>query len=406
MGLKSFAVIFLALDAVWAARVVQDDAEDEAWTVAVSIDEPQGSSALEQSLNQSQVPGHDPWSVARLQFSRGCLLRRAYEVDLGNLCDPTNGTRCCINALRQKLEVKNQIRSRYSTRRHRMRAYWRSSTYQRLWRNNTALKRELATHGFIWRDEKRECDAESANASLVLSRVEVERGVCELDESGKVCSERPGLYCPEGHSPAYRRGFNNQRFAASYSLSFVAANPIDTAIATAVVLAFTPTMPLSSAIAAGYAFKTFTPVPFDFITAAALSAAVATEARTCKCFPDDCAYDEEADQCHVSQEQSLANPYSWLPYPGTKCAKVPLSKGAGFTCQLEACGVEDFTVQRSGDGLEGVIGHGSTGTLFNCLAATEDHESSLGVQDFLPDGSNNTAPNRALLYAAMGITAQ
>jgi len=406
MGLKSFFVILLALDTAWAARITQDDADDEALTLHDLADEPEGSSALEQSQNQSQVPGHDPWSVARLQFSRGCLLRRAYEIDLLNQCDPTNGTRCCAAVLREKLEVKHQIRSRYSGRGRRVRAYFRSSTYRTLWSNNTALKEELAEHNFTWKDEKQECDAESANASVVLSRVEVERDVCELDESSKVCSERPGLYCPEGHSPAYRRGFSNQRFAGSYSLSFLVANPIDTAIATAVVLAFTPTMPIATAIASGYAFKTFTPVPFDFITAAGLSAAYATERRTCKCFPDDCTYDEEADQCRVSQELSTANPYSWLPYPGTRCAKVPLSKGRGFTCNLEACGAEDF-FDRRGDGVEGHIGHSPTGALLNCLAEKgHDPTTSFGVQDLLPDGSNNTAANRALLYASIGFPAQ
>merc|ERR1719265_2810603 len=170
------------------------------------------SSVLEQFQNQSQVPGHDPWSVARLQLSRGCLLRRAYEIDLLNQCDPSNGTRCCTDLLSDKLEIKHQIRSRYNTRVHRMTAFWRSSTYKTLWRNNTALKRELKAQGFIWKHEKKECDGESSNASYVLSRVEVERDVCELNESTKVCSERQGHYCPEGHSPAYKRGFNNQKF--------------------------------------------------------------------------------------------------------------------------------------------------------------------------------------------------
>lgn len=402
MGLKSFLSIWLgcqALNAVRAARVAQDDDGAQAEIIAPS-------SALEQGQNQSQVPGYDPWSVARLQFSRGCLLRRAYEIDLANQCDASNGTRCCTTVLREKLEVKHHIRSRYNTRRHRMTAYWRSSTYTNLWRNNTALKEELATHSFVWKDEKQACDHESSNASVVLSRVEVERHVCELDESGKVCSERPGFYCPEGHSPAYRRGFNNQRFAASYSVSFLAANPIDTAIATSVVLAFTPTMPIASAIAAGYAFKTFTPVPFDFITAAGLSAAYSTEPRTCKCFPDDCIYSEESGQCRVGHEVSTGNPYSWMPYSGTKCAKVPLPKGRGFACNLEACGVEDFSVERTGEGFQGVVGHGLDGSLFNCLAETDDPTSSLGVADHLPDGSQNTAPNRTALYASLGLTAQ
>lgn len=409
MGLKSFFGILFVLDAVWASRISQDDADDEALTLPLPADAVEGSSALEQSQNQSEVPGHDPWSVARLQFSRGCLLRRAYEIDLLNQCDISNGTRCCVTVLREKLEVKQQIRSRYNTRTHRVRAYFRSSTYSQLWSNNTALKDELTDLGFIWSDEKKECDSESANASLVLSRVEVERDVCELDESGKVCSEKPEQYCPEGHSPAYRRGFSNQRFAASYSVSFLAANPIDTAIATAVVLAFTPTMPIATAIASGYAFKTFTPVPFDFIMAAGISAAIATDARTCKCFPDDCTYDEEADHCLMSRDLSTGNPYAWLPYPGTKCAKVPLtgqSKGAGFTCNLETCAVEDF-VDRPGDGVEGKVGHGPDGALLNCLAERGyDQTSSLGVQDLLPDGSNNTAPNRALLYTSLGLPAQ
>lgn len=413
MGLKSLFVLLFALDAVWAYRISEDDSDDEALTLHFPADEVEGSSALEQSQNQShaqnqsEVPGHDPWSVARLQFSRGCLLRRAYEIDLLNQCDGSNGTRCCVTVLREKFEVKQQIRSRYSGRAHRVRAYFRSRTYNQLWSNNTALKQELADdHGFIWKDEKEECDSESANASTVLSRVEVERDVCELDESGKECSEQPGLYCPEGHSPAYRRGFSNQRFAASYSVSFLAANPIDTAIATAVVLAFTPTMPIATAIASGYAFKTFTPVPFDFITAAGLSAAYATEARTCKCFPDDCTYDEEADQCRMNHELSTANPYSWLPYPGTKCAKVRLSKGTGFECNLEACSVEDF-VDRPGDGIEGKVGHGPDGALLNCLAEKGyDQTSSLGVQDLLPDGSNNTASNRGLLYTSLGLPVQ
>jgi len=398
MGLKSILSIWFAcraLEAVRGARVAQDDEAEIA-----------PSSALEQSQNQSQVPGHDPWSVARLQFSRGCLMRRAYEIDLANHCDVSNGTRCCTTSLREKLEVKHHIRSRYHTRRHRVAAYWRSSTYTNLWRNNTALKAELAMLGFMWKDEKRACDGESANASVVLSRVEVERDVCELDESGRVCGVRAGFYCPEGHSPGYRRGFNNQKFAASYSVSFLAANPIDTAIATSVVLAFTPTMPIASAIAAGYAFKTFAPVPFDFITAAGLSAAYATEPKTCKCFPNDCTYDEEADRCHVVQEVSSNNPYSWMPYPGTKCAKVPLPKGRGFTCNLEACAMEDFAVERPGEGFQGAVGHASDGALLNCLAETDEPTSSLGVAEYLPDGSRNTAPNRTALYTSLGLTVQ
>lgn len=386
--------MLLAPVAVQAARIVQDDEEPE-----------DGSSALEQFQNQTQVPGHDPWSVARLQFCRGCLMRRAWEIDQEHHCDSSNGTRCCTVVLTEKLENKHRIRSRYSGRRHRMTAYWRSRTYHGLWRNNTHLKEELATHGFIWKAEKQECDGESANASFVLSRVEGERDVCGLDEAGQ-CSERDGLYCPEGHSPAYRRGFNNQRFAASYSLSFLIANPIDTAIATSVVLAFTPTMSLGAAVAAGYAFKTFTPVPFDFITAAGLSAVYASEPRTCKCFPDDCIYDEEADLCRVNHEQSTGNPFSWLPYPGTKCAKVPTQKSSGFECHLEACGVEDFRVPRSTDAFQGAIGHGEDGGLFNCVADSDNPTSSHGVEVVLPDGSVNTAANRTALYITMDLAAQ
>lgn len=71
-----------------------------------------------------------------------------------------------------------------------------------------------------------------------------------------------------------------------------------------------------------------------------------------------------------------SNPYSWLPFPGTKCAPPQVDTHAithGLPCVIQPCASGDYNKEGYQDGkLRGVIGDVGEGegdeSLYNCLS--------------------------------------
>merc|ERR1719453_2256119 len=87
--------------------------------------------------------------------------------------------------------------------------------------------------------------------------------------------------------------------------------------------------------------------------------------RTCMCFPLECAYNEDSDQCEMRTTNTMnasSNPVYELPYTGLKCAE---HKGHHWfshhkECELTACNHVDFShvgpVDAEGHQLYGRVG--------------------------------------------------
>merc|ERR1740121_3250656 len=80
-----------------------------------------------------------------------------------------------------------------------------------------------------------------------------------------------------------------------------------------------------------------TPGPGTVLSVLVAAATVVPWLGECRCVPQTCQYNAAIDSCQLKVELGASNPYSWLPYPGTKCAEVEIDAGKPKECALTAC---------------------------------------------------------------------
>jgi hypothetical protein len=192
------------------------------------------------------------------------------------------------------------------------------------------------------------------------------------------CVERDGMYCPEGYSPQTK--IRTDEMARVAMSSLVWSGPVAHGIGLAIDVAF-------GLPGTGVALS----IPGAWILWASLPLLVGLHdviTKPCACHPDLCTQSSEHGGCVIDAKAPSSNAYSWLPYPGSKCAphqmdspdkvqsdieKILQIHDTG-KCVIQPCASADYKLEdrqeQEGLGLRGLIGVGVEGgmALYNCLS--------------------------------------
>jgi len=316
----------------------------------------------------------------------------------------------------QKVQLSKLIKARWSLQK-RLRVLSEAGAAHLSWNDRSMLKTSVSkeheqarhmikTFGFSLYHTTSRCKKEVARDSLsnsasIMARIAGEINGPVAKQHGS-CAEISGDFCPEGTSPQSKRGFDSTTFGTVYAGTFAVFKPASMGIG--FVVGFLIGGPaLGAAFAAGAAI----PGP-AFVVPVPIAAAAATDwFPKCRCFPNECVFDEHLRSCAMAASGKSSNPFERLPYPGQKCVPAGEPGNDGIiVCKLQACSADDYA-----PAWEQVPIFGSVGThreeTRNCLSSSGNVEDSLLLVDNLPGANggtlNNTVGNRTALYKSMGV---
>jgi len=232
-------------------------------------------------------------------------------------------------------------------------------------------------------------------ASGILERIIREISVCSLND-GNCTAE--GTPCPEGFTcDCQRRSREGAGLVAGAVVGAVAGLAISTAV------------PFAVAGAAGLAFAPESAMLWAYgslflggkAEVAAAGSAMGTQdiSTSCMCFPLECEYNEEREQCEMSASATASpssNPFSTLPTTGLKCTEHTSHHWfhSGTECALTECDRIDTShvgPQINGQQWFGRVGRSShweeTG-LYNCANSAGTLETLMTRVQTLPQGED------------------
>lgn len=237
-------------------------------------------------------------------------------------------------------------------------------------------------------------------ASGTLERIIQEMSVCSLHNGTCDAANSP---CPEGFTcDCQRRSREGAGLVAGAVIGGIAGLAVSTAVPFAVVgaagLAFAPEY------AAAWAYGSL--FIGGKVEVAGMGAAMGTQesGTTCMCFPIECEYNEESEQCEMAPSETAtasSNPFSTLPFTGLKCTEHTSHHWfhSGKECALTECDRIDTShvgPQIDGQQWFGRVGRSSdweeTG-LYNCANTQGTVETLMTRLLELPQGEN-TVENR------------
>lgn len=245
------------------------------------------------------------------------------------------------------------------------------------------------------------------DASGTLERIITELSVCSMNDGNCTAAETP---CPEGFScDCQRQTRQGSGLVAGAVIGGIAGLAVSTAV------------PFAVAGAAGLAFAPEYAVAWAYgslllggkVEIAAAGSAIGTSqlSATCACFPVECEYNEEREQCEMTLSDSMSassNPFSTLPFTGLKCTEHTSHHWfhSGKECALTECDRID-TSQR-GPLIEGIQFFGRVGRsdhrpnsqweetgVYNCANTGGTVDTLLTrLQSFPGPVAENTVENR------------
>jgi len=241
-------------------------------------------------------------------------------------------------------------------------------------------------------------------ASGTLERIIEELSVCSLNNGTCAAAGTP---CPEGFMcDCQRRQREGSGLVAGAVIGGIAGLAVSTAVPFAVAgaagLAFAPEY------AAAWAYGSL--LLGGKVEVAAAGSAVGTmeTSSTCMCFPVECEYNEESEQCEMGPSATAtesSNPFSTLPFTGLKCTEHRSHHWfhSGKECALTEC--DRIDTSHEGPNIDGHQFFGRVGRssdweetgLYNCANTEGTVESLLTRLQSLPmEGAQagNTVENR------------
>lgn len=241
-------------------------------------------------------------------------------------------------------------------------------------------------------------------ASGTLERIIQEISVCSLNDGNCTAAETP---CPEGFTcDCQRRTREGSGLVAGAVIGGIAGLAVSTAVPFAVAgaagLAFAPEY------AAAWAYGSL--LLGGKVEVAGAGAAIGTleSSTTCMCFPVECEYNEESEQCEMTPSATASassNPFSTLPFTGLKCTEHRSHHWfhSGKECALTECDRIDTSHAGpviGGHQFFGRVGRSSdweeTG-VYNCANTEGTVETLLTRLQSLPQNgaqAGNTVENR------------
>lgn len=244
-------------------------------------------------------------------------------------------------------------------------------------------------------------------SSLVMSgsleRMLAEMGACGGGE-GELCTEQEHP-CPEGFMCDCQR---NQREGNALVAGAVLGGVGGLVVATA--------LPFALAGGAGLALTASTETAMSWAmgslliggkaeVAAVGSAAGTSEfSQTCMCFPVECEFNEESEQCEMTPSETAtpsSNPFATLPSTGLKCAEAHNHHWfqSARVCHMSPCEHVDVTpLARSwgGKDLFGRVGRNpqwDSSTVYNCANTGGSQDTLLSRVSEIPTVYGGSAPN-------------
>lgn len=266
----------------------------------------------------------------------------------------------------------------------------------------------LATGFPLVNGHTQECWDESPStlvASGTLERIIQEMSVCSMNNGTCTAAETP---CPEGFAcDCQRQAREGGSLVAGAVVGGIAglaaATAVPFAVAGAAGLAFAPQY------AAAWAYGSLLLGGKAEMAAAGAAAGTSELKRTCGCYPVECGYNEESEQCELMPSASAtasSNPLSSsLPFTGMKCTE---HKGhhwfhSAKECALTECDHVDTSLTGpviGGHQFFGRVGRSSewdeTG-LYNCANTEGTEKTLLARLESIPlEGAQaeNTVENR------------
>jgi hypothetical protein len=248
---------------------------------------------------------------------------------------------------------------------------------------------------------------EGTPSSLVMSG-SLERMIAEM----RVCGGGTGANCTEQEHPC-PEGFmcdcqRNQREGNALVVGAVLGGVGGLVVATA--------LPFALAGGAGLALTASTETAMSWAmgslliggkaeVAAVGSAAGTLEiASTCMCFPVECTFNEESEQCEMVPSPSAtpsSNPFATLPSTGLKCTEHHNHHffSSARVCELAPCEHVDVIPQVSswgGQSLYGRVGRNpawDAGTVYNCANTRGSQDTLLSRLSEIPSADGVPVPN-------------
>eukprot|EP00928_Gymnodinium_smaydae_P045463 TRINITY_DN30302_c0_g1_i1.p1 TRINITY_DN30302_c0_g1~~TRINITY_DN30302_c0_g1_i1.p1 ORF type:complete len:416 (-),score=32.30 TRINITY_DN30302_c0_g1_i1:47-1294(-) len=351
---------------------------------------------------ETTVDSPDAVAIAKDQLTRSCLVIKAAAVDTYHGRNAETDKKLAASVIAKKLAVIDRMETRYgkpSTLR-KLRTF-RSPKYRVLKLRRATLKKRLSKLGLDWDKALKECEAQT-NKKFTDAYVRLNEEFSVCDGGPQNCSVKKGEYCPEGYTAQYKKGYNMMRAAQAMGPAYAAASAgsIIAGGALGALFLTSATVSLPAAIASGVGAQAI--LPTDLAVAMGIAGYIGTEKAQCKCFPEPCQFDRAAERCFVANTgyngsvSKSSNPLAWLPFPGTRCTRVPRTQ----TCKLEPCSVSDFAsdVLR---GYKGAIGYDEKGVLKNCLSVDGNPGTALSLATTLPNGHVNSAKTRVELLTRL-----
>lgn len=256
---------------------------------------------------------------------------------------------------------------------------------------------------------------DSTPSSLVMSgsleRMIAEMGACAGGE-GELCTEQEHP-CPEGFMCDCQR---NQREGNALVAGAVLGGVGGLVVATA--------LPFALAGGAGLALTASTETAMSWamgslllggkaeVAAVGSAAGTLEVASTCMCFPVECTFNEESEQCEMTPSETAtasSNPFATLPSTGLKCAEHHNHHWfqSARVCELTPCEHGDVIAEAGswgGHSLFGRVGRNpnwDSGTVYNCANTRGTQDSLLSRLSEIPieggSGPNTVEGRMAIL---------
>lgn len=231
-------------------------------------------------------------------------------------------------------------------------------------------------------------------ASGTLDRIFAELSVCELNDGNCTAA---GMPCPEGFScDCQRRSREGAGLAAGAVIGGVAGLAVATALPAAIAGGAALAMGES---AAAWASASLLLGGKAEVAAAGSAAGTQELSTTCGCFPLECEYNEEREQCEMSPSATASpssNPFSTLPFTGLKCTEHRSHHWfhSGKECALTEC--DRIDTSRIGPHINGQQWFGRVGRsphweetgLYNCASTEGTVETLMSRVQSLPQGED------------------
>jgi len=247
----------------------------------------------------------------------------------------------------------------------------------------------------------------STPSSLVMSG-SLERMIAEMSACGGgqgedcVQQEHP---CPEGFMcDCQRNAREGNALVAGAVLGGVGGLVVATALPFALAGGAGLALTASTETALSWAMGSLLIGGKAEVAAVGSAAGTSEFSSTCMCFPVDCVFNTESEQCEMQQSETAtasSNPHATLPSTGLKCAEHHNHHWfqSARVCELAPCEHVDVTQHaRSwwGHDLFGRVGRNaawSSSSLYNCANTQGSEDSLLSRLSEIPTAEGGSGPN-------------